>query len=205
MRGSLRRVADDVVPDVERRLSSTLDRAERRRERMPVALIATATLVLVILVAMPQLSGRPGEVAPSVGDTGVHPGTTAPAVSPDTSRFDAVAGTWRVDLDAGDPGVTELGLAGTWVMTLRGTGAVDLLAPATFAGSRASGHAFSLDGSTFRTDLYYNDYCDTVGSYSWRRSEAGLVFEPVADACAIRIALLGARPWSLDVSGSPKP
>jgi hypothetical protein len=54
--------------------------------------------------------------------------------------------------------------------------------------------AFSLTGDRFRTNLFYNDYCDSIGSYVWNRA-ASLSFTSVDDSCSIRKTLLATTPW----------
>ena len=92
------------------------------------------------------------------GDVGTQ--RRAWAATPEATTFDPVAGNVGRHPCADGPGVADLGAAGRWTLTLHPDGALDLAAPPTFTGSRASGHTFSLDGATLRTDLYYNDYCE---------------------------------------------
>ena len=82
-------------------------------------------------------------------------------------------------------------------MTLLPSGELELAPPPGFEGSRAEGHTFSLDGSTFRTDLYFNDYCSTVGTYTWTAASDTLLLAVADDGCQLRATLLATRAWDL--------
>ena len=157
-------------------------------------------ILLVVVVAGPQLAGP--KAAGPLGGTEASVGSVAadPALGrrlrPGLSGVRRDRRDVQVRLDPADPGVADLGLAGTWSMTLAADGTIDLAPPSSFAGSRATGHTFSLAGSMFRTDLYYNDYCNSVGVYAWTRSNGELTFTSSSDGCAIRMTLLGTHPWS---------
>ncbi|OGO53553.1 MAG: hypothetical protein A2V84_01185 [Chloroflexi bacterium RBG_16_70_13] len=180
LRGALGRAAQTVEPDTDERLRIVLDRGRARREQpLGLALIGAATIV-VLLIGTRYLPGIQG------------PGVV-PAASPDPRA--AVAGTYAVTLQPSDPGVTGLGLAGIWSITLQPSGAIDLEPPATFEGSAATGHTFAIEGDSFRTDLYYNDYCDSVATYGFVSTSSSLTFTARGDTCEIRLALLATRPW----------
>jgi hypothetical protein len=84
-----------------------------------------------------------------------------------------------------------------WTMRLEPNGTVLLSPPATFlpGASGLSGVAFSLTGDRFRTNLFYNDYCNSIGNYVWSRAAGGLTFTSVDDTCAIRRTLLATTAW----------
>ena len=100
-------------------------------------------------------------------------------------------------LDAADAAVKRDALAGAWTMRLESSGAIDLSPPPTFTpgANGLSGIAFSLSGDRFRTDLFYNDYCGSVGTYVWSLAGGHLTFTSVDDACSIRRTLLTSTPW----------
>lgn len=70
-------------------------------------------------------------------------------------------------------------------------------APQSFPDSvhGISGVSFSLDGDRFRTDLFYSDYCQSVGTYRWVLAGTRLTFAADGDTCAIRTTLLSTAPW----------
>ena len=108
-----------------------------------------------------------------------------------------IAGTYLTTLDAADPAVKRDSLAGTWTMRLQPDGAVFLSSPASFVPGAVgvSGVAFSLVGDRFRTNLFYNEYCNSIGNYVWSRAAGGLTFTSVDDTCTIRRTLLATTPW----------
>jgi hypothetical protein len=91
--------------------------------------------------------------------------------------------------------VDGLSFAGRWTLVMRDSGVLELEAPPAFEGSRAQGHTFSLDATMLRTDLYFNDYCSSLGTYRWILSGGNLRLDVVADDCAVRRTLLATRPW----------
>ena len=60
-------------------------------------------------------------------------------------------------------------------MRLQPDGVVFLSPPASFVPGAAglSGVAFSLVGDRFRTNLFYNAYCNSVGTYAGAAQGAG--------------------------------
>jgi hypothetical protein len=179
LKDALQRASEDVDPAVELRLERTIKRAAAR-DRAPVGNIVAVLLIVAVALVGLRYSGLID------GIIGSRP--------PDLR---AVAGTYSVSLRETDEAVTSLGLAGEWSLTLSGSGAIELRPPATFAGSQAQGHTYSLDGHILRTDLYYNDYCDSIGVFTWERTATELILTPAVDECQIRRVLLGTRAWTL--------
>ena len=187
LRETFHRTASAIEPDVELRLDATLRRGRRPASQtgfgsLLAAVAGIAVLVVVVRLAGAQLFG-PG----------------APASSPGSSLItnDAVSGTYTVTLLASDPGVTtgEVDLAGSWSITLLASGLMELAPPAAFEGSRAEGHSYSLDDGTLRTDLWFNDYCSTVGTYTWTLAPETLLLAVADDSCNLRATLLATRAW----------
>jgi hypothetical protein len=191
MRETFQRIEASIEPDIERGLRATTERAGGRLVASSLAWVAAAAAVVLVVAVIVR-----GSMGVDPGGAGSSPGAGPTSSASAASSYDAIAGSYRVDLAPGDPNVLELGLAGQWTMTLDATGAIDLTPPASFTGSRATGHTFSLDGDSLRTDLYYNDYCDSVGGYRWTRADDELALTPIDDACAIRETLLSTHPWS---------
>lgn len=190
LRDAFDRAASTVDPDVELHLDETLRRASRRRAASVVGTALAASIATVALVVVIRLMGVPG------GGIG-GPSTSAQPSPSGSEPGSDVVGTYRVTLNDSDDGVVTSGLSpvGDWSMTLQSSGAMELVPPAGFEGSRASGHTFSLDGSTLRTDLYYNDYCSSIGTYAWALTANGLTLTVVDDECEIRRTILATRSW----------
>ena len=187
LRETFQRASSAIEPDVELRLDATLRQGVRPRRETGFAGVLAAAAAVVVLVVVVRLAGG---VLP-------QPGAPTSPLSSTLNPNEAIAGRYTVTLLASDAGVTtgDLGLAGTWSMTLLPNGELGLAAPAEFEGSRAEGHTFSLDGSTFRTDLYFNDYCSSLGTYRWILSDGELRLDVEAEDCAMRETLLSTRPW----------
>jgi len=186
LRDAFERSADSIEPAVEANLEQAIRRGTLARQVRLAPLVATAVAVLLVIIGVRYLF--PGVL---VGVPDVTPTPTG------TQRVDLsrVAGAYLVTLAADDPQVSELGMAGDWLLTLRPTGGMDLTPPPSFAGSDAEGHTFTIDGPTFRTDLYYNDYCDDIGEYEWSPTPNGLSLALIQDGCEIRRVLMSTHPW----------
>ena len=79
--------------------------------------------------------------------------------------------------------------------------AMQLSIPAGFTkeGQAPAGNAFTLAASEFRTNLFYNDFCHSIGVYRWQLAGTRLIFTPLSEDCAVRRAVLASQPW--DVQG----
>ena len=190
LRVAFDRAASTVDPDVELHLDQTLHRASRPTPASVMGTVLAASAATVAFIVFIRLLGVP--------TGGVGGPSTSPQPTPACSGPNGVVvGTYSVTLRDSDAGVvtSDLTLAGTWSMTLQPSGAMELVPPATFEGSRASGHTYTLDGSTLRTDLYYNDYCSSIGTYAWEASADGLVLMVADDECVLRQTILATRAW----------
>jgi hypothetical protein len=189
LRDAFDRAASAADPDVELHLEQTIRRASRPRAGSVVGTVLAASAATVAFVVLVRLLGAPSGV-----------GGPSPSAEPSLSSTGpngAVVGTYSATLGEGDAGVVTSGLSlvGTWTMTLHPSGVMELAPPASFEGSRASGHTYSLDGSTLRTDLYYNDYCSSIGAYAFEVTADGLALTVTDDACEIRRTILATREW----------
>ena len=158
--------AEQVDADVERHLGAVEAKARGERGLSGAWLVAAAAIVSIALLV--RVGGQRGE-APAVG---ASPAASPPAVVASPSgpvSYPQIAGTYTVTLDPSDPAVARDGLGGSWTMRLQPDGLVLLSPPSTYAaGSDAlTGVAFSLEGDRFRTNLFYNDACNAVGTYTW--------------------------------------
>ena len=74
---------------------------------------------------------------------------------------------------------------------------MQLSIPAGFTreGQAPAGNAFSLAGSQFRTNLFYNDFCHSVGVYRWQLRGTRLTFAPLNEDCAVRRAIFASKQW----------
>ena len=194
LKASLHRDADSIDPAVEWRLERI---ARRRRSKSPVrtalTIGATALLSLVAVLILAVMAGAPGR-QPNV--------SPSPAASPTQSGladYSAIAGTYRVTLSASDDNVAANSLTGPWTMILNADGAISITPPAGFTveGTAPTGNAFTLNGQTWRTNLFSNDLCnDAVGTYTWSRSTTALTFRAMVDQCLVRMTLLTTSPWA---------
>jgi hypothetical protein len=186
LRRDLERDAERIHIDVERNLGAVQARARPRGVSTWLPAVGAA----VVLVAIAVRFGTPAPVAgPSV-----EPSPSGGIASRDAG-FAAIAGTYRVSLETG---AETPSVSGTWSMRLVDDGEVALTPPATFAGASLAptGVSFSVSGDRLRTDLFYNDYCRSIGTYTWALASDRLTLVPVDDECAIRRALLGTLPWT---------
>jgi hypothetical protein len=194
LRSELERDAQRIVPDVERNLGIVEARARPRSSIGASGLLVAAAVIAAAIIMRigPSLPGAGGP-NPSAASS---PSASIAAASPGAS-YDAIAGTYRVTLDLSSTAVAQYKLGGTWTMRLAPTGEIFLSPPQSFGSgtSSLSGLAFTLAGDRFRNNIFYNDYCSAVGTYTWSREGAQLRFAPVGDACAIRQTLLSTLPW----------
>jgi hypothetical protein len=194
LREELRQLADSIEPDVERRLGAVEARARRRGGIGPSGvLIAAAIIVAALILRVPDHVTTPGSgpgssAQPTLGASAAGSPSTPPS-------YPQIAGVYLAALDPANATVKKDGVGGAWTMRLDANGAVVLSPPATFLPGVKSGIAFSLAGDHFRTDLFYNDYCNSVGNYVWHLVDRRLTFTSVDDTCSIRRTLLTTAPW----------
>jgi hypothetical protein len=197
LREELGRDAARIETDVERNLGAVEARSRRRNDLPRTGLLLAAAIIAVAVLF------RIGEPR---SDTGVGPASSPTAPRPSTvpspsgpATYPQIAGTYTVSLDPTVPAVARDGLGGLWTMRLQRDGLVLISPPATFAPGNAglTGIAFSLAGDRFRTNLFYNDYCNSVGTYTWALQAGRLSLTPVDDTCSIRRSLLATTPWSI--------
>lgn len=194
IRDELRQAAERIEPNVERNLG-VVETRSRRGRGSPVSLLLAAAIVLAVAVTI-RLNGAPGPIGASAGPSEPSPSPSAIA-SRTPASYPEIAGTYVVTLDASVATVARDGLAGEWTLRLQPDGVALLSAPAGFqpgAGS-LTGITFSLSGDRFRTDLFYNDFCSSIGTYAWSHAQGPLTFTPVDETCAVRRTLLSAMPW----------
>jgi hypothetical protein len=198
IRDELHQDADQIQPDVDRQLGAVEARARRSGGIGPAtALLATAIVVAALILRTGPSTG-PGDsgsasppAIPTASGSALAPGGSAPS-------FPQIAGTYAVTLDAGNAAVARDRLGGTWTMRLMPDGEVFLSTPPTFSpgANGLSGVAFSLDADRFRTNLFINDACGNVGTYTWVRTGGSLQLTPLTDDCVIRRTLLSTAPWT---------
>jgi hypothetical protein len=192
LRDQLRREAAAIEPDTERHLGAVEARARPRGGIGGLTLLLAAAIVVAAVIlrvpSVEQGTGPGGSLGPTPAPT---PSSSAAAQYPE------IAGTYETTLDGSDPAVKRDGLAGQWTMRLESDGVVFLSPPASFVpgASGLSGVAFSLVGDRFRTNLFYNDYCSSIGTFAWARTGNRLTLTPVDDTCSIRRTLLASGAW----------
>jgi hypothetical protein len=195
LREELRRDAEQIEANVEWSLGAVEARSRRRRGFSSTGLLAAAIIVaLVILVRVgePPSDTRLG--------TGTSPTVAPPSIVPSPSgvaTYPQIAGTYTVSLDPSDQAVERDGLGGMWTMRLQPDGLILMSPPSRFVPGAGglTGIAFSLEGDRFRTNLFYNDYCSSVGTYAWSLQAGRLSLTPVEDTCSIRRTLLATTRW----------
>jgi hypothetical protein len=182
LREGLDRASAAADPDVERSLNTVLARRRRRvRTRRLGLVVAIAGLAaLVIAFGIPISAGlRSEDRAPTVGVA------------------QQLAADYEVTLSESESASVQPSLAGQWRMRLQTDGQVALTAPDTFAAERNPlGVSFTADDLTFRTNIFYNDFCTSIGTYSWQLLGQELTFSAVSDSCEIRRVLLTTNPWT---------
>lgn len=197
LREELRRDAEQIEANIERNLGAVEARSTRRPDVPGVGLLAAA--IIVALAVLVRFGEQPTETRPGTGTSpSVAPSSIVPTPS-GAATYPQIAGTYTVSLDPADPAVARDGLGGLWTMRLQPDGLVLMSPPPTFAPGNAglTGIAFSLDGDRFRTNLFYNDYCNSVGTYTWALQAGRLSLTPVDDTCSIRRSLLATTPWNV--------
>ena len=193
LREELQRDAERVVPDVERNLGAVEARAHQRASIGSPALLGAAVVIAAAIVwrfgASPPTTGGPGS-------SGAVTSSASPVPSTGPS-YDAIAGTYVLTLDPADSTVSKYGLGGAWTMRLASDGEIFLSPPASFGSgtSSLSGIAFTIAADRFRNNIFYNDYCSSIGTYTWSIQGSRLAFAPVEENCPIRQALLSTTPW----------
>jgi hypothetical protein len=197
LREGLEQEAEHIEPDVARQLGAVEARARRGSRIGSATTVLAAAAIVVAVVLRAQAGVGPGQGGPS-GSAG--PTATSSITAEATpASYTQVAGTFTTHLDPSDPAVKRDGLGGTWTLRLLPDGEVFLTAPLTFSpgANGLSGVAFSLLSDRFRTNLFINGSCPTVGSYVWSRAGGDLTLTPVDEVCAIRRTLLSSRPWAI--------
>jgi hypothetical protein len=198
IRDELQRAAETIHPDVERNLGAVEARVRRGRGVSKSILLVAAVVVLIIVST--RMGGRPSESA-GPGASSAPSSTPAASTSPSSLpvSYPQIAGTYVVALDPSDAAVKRDGVAGQWTLRLQPDGVALLSAPATFqpGSSGLSGITFALAGDRFRTDLFYNDYCTSIGTYAWSLAQGSLRLTPVDETCPIRRALLSTASWDV--------
>jgi len=181
LREGLDRAASPLDPDVEGSLRSVLARRRRRvRARQAALVLATA-----VAVAASVLGVRVGLGARSADEASPADGAQQ------------IVGRYEVVLSADDSAGVSPSLAGRWRMQLDTDGTVELDAPDTFrAEQNPLGISYTATDSGFRTNIFYDNFCLSVGSYTWRRTPDGLVFDLMDDGCEIRRVLLTSQRWA---------
>jgi hypothetical protein len=193
LREELQRDAERVVPDVERNLGAVEARAHQRASVGSPALLGAA---VVIAIAMAWRFGASPPPTGGPGSSGAVTSSPSPFASTGPT-YDAIAGTYVVTLDPANSAVSNDGLGGRWTMRLASSGEIFLSPPASFGAgtSPLTGLAFSLTADRFRSNIFYNDYCSSIGTYTWTLKAGRLSFATVDDGCSIRQTLLSTAPW----------
>jgi hypothetical protein len=198
IREELQHAADSIQPDVERNLGAVEARVHRGGSVSTSLLLVAAVVVLVVISI--RMGGVPND---GTGPGGSAVPSSTPASSTSSSSlpvsYPQIAGTYVVALDPSDAAVKRDGLAGRWTLRLQPDGVALLSAPETFqpGASSLSGITYALAGDRFRTDLFYNDFCSSIGTYAWSLAQGSLRLTPVDETCPIRRTLLSTASWDV--------
>ena len=177
----LRRLANEVDPDVEDRFVRTVRSADRRiRIRRTGTIIFETTAVLALVGILVLRS--------DLGPVGGEPSASAPTPCP---------GAWTTTLASSETSVVSNGLNGVWVIGFPASGVLDVTPPSTYIGP-SSGYAFQVTGDSVRTDLLGADVCSSLppGTYRYQQEAGVLTLIAVDDPCTGRVALLTSSPWA---------
>jgi hypothetical protein len=187
LREGLDRLAEEIEPDIEGRLRSTLERGNRPRFvtfALPVA--ASAAAILLVAVVAPSLFALlHGEIGPPIGASQV----------PSPSALSLV-GAYTATVASGDPAVQEHNLDGAWTVEFDANASLKVTAPTGFTGTR-TGYSYEVNDERLITDLFSSDVCTTLlpGTYRWARDGSTVTFTAIDEPCAGRASLLAGQPW----------
>ena len=195
----LRRAAETIEPSVERNLGAVEARAHRKGGLSASLLLVAAVVVLAAVTIRLVGSSGLGIGGPAGPSPTPAPATPSPVPSSTPATYPQIAGTYVVTLDATNAAVARDGLAGQWTLRLQPDGVALLSAPQAFqpGASSMSGVTYALEGDRFRTDLFYNDFCNSIGTYAWALGNGRLTFSPVTETCSVRRTLLSTLPWEM--------
>jgi hypothetical protein len=159
--------------DVVRRRGRRTGRARMARAGGVVAAVAAAAALVAIAVQ----TGVPEDRSP------------APSVSSPSSTADLFS---RYEAEVTHP----QGLAGRWVLELRGNGSALVIPPGGYAGV-VSGTIFTADRARLRINLFAQDVCADSGDgeYAWSREGDRLVFTVSNDSCGSRTRFFADNEW----------
>ena len=190
LRQGLERSASGATEDLVDNLPGALTRGRRRRG----VILATKAAAIVAAFAILTLGGPRLIDAIRTDQPAVRP---APSVT--ATDFSAIAGTYTFELSDADATVAANDMAGTWTIRLKPDGAMELSVPVRFTreGQDPAGNAFTLAASQFRTNLFFSDFCHSVGVYRWSLRGTRLTFTPLSEDCPVRQAIFASQPWNI--------
>ena len=190
LRRGLERSANAATEDLVDNLPEALTRG-RRRQR---AIVATKTIAIAAGIAVVVLGGPRLVVAIRTDQPAVKP---SPSVTATDSS--AIAGTYTFELSDADATVAANDMAGIWTIRLKPDGAMELSVPASFTreGQDPAGNALTHAATQLRTNLFFSDFCHSVGVYRWALRGTRLTFTPLSEDCPVRQAIFASQPWTV--------
>lgn len=168
----------DLSPGV---LERVYEGRRHREVRRRVAAGLTAGALTVGLI---------GWLAGVIADAPTRPAAPSPI---------SIDGTYRTTLLIADPQVAELGVAGTYSLTLTPGSVIELETPPGFEDTHesASGDAYRVTGNVVTIGSFSTFSCPgTVGTYRVERTETELRLTPIDEPCPLREVIFGSAPWT---------
>jgi hypothetical protein len=162
-----------------------LDDARRRGRRRVV--VRRAVAVLAVAAAITTITFASPAVLDILRSQHEQPATKQPPMP--------ITGSYSVKITREEAsGLGAPGSAGTWLLTLRADGLLEL---ASLKDTNVGGSSqYQLTGSEMLTSALASPSCTGVGRYRWSHSGSTLAFTLVSDPCALRVAIFSTHPWT---------
>ncbi len=159
------------------------ERGERRSRNRRISAIGVGALLTVAIVIV-LWSAKPSDQSAPV---------------PATPH--SVAGTYQVELQAGDPGVRLLHMAGRYEMQLSEDGSLELTGPRRF---NVSGEpiSFHVADGLLTTAVLAGSPCKAPGTYGLEVASGQMTLLPVKESCQIRRIVLATHPWTAVIAAN---
>jgi hypothetical protein len=159
------------------------ERGKRRSRNRRISAIGVGAFLTVVIVVV-LWSATPSDQSAPV---------------PATPR--SVAGTYQVELRAGDPGVRLLHMAGRYEMRLSAEGSLELTGPRRF-DVPGGPIRFDVTDGLLTTDALVGSPCKAPGTYGLEVASGQVTLVPVKEACQVRRIVLATHPWTAVIAAN---